>query len=645
MENWLRSGSLKRKERDDTLHLGSANSAEAACESDINISGASAIKEISSGSCSKKKYFRKYDTSYLEFGFTWCGNESEPKPQCVVCYEVLSNECMKPAKLKRHLETKHANVKSKPVEFFQRCVEKLNKEIKLVSNVGSATKKALETSYIVSLHIAKSGKPHSIGETLILPAAKDIVKTMFGEKLSKDIDLIPLSDDTVTRRINDMAKNVESELISRIKESSFYSLQIDETTDVSNDGQLICYVRYEFNNDIHEDMLFSKTLPSRSTGEQIFKALNEYMQEHEIDWKKCVGFCSDGARALTGRQSGVVAKVKDVAPDVTWTHCFIHREALATKGMPSKFKTVLEDSVKIINFIKARPLNSRLFSLLCDDMGSEHKQLLLHSEVRWLSRGKVLTRLFELRQEVLLFVKEINEDYTSFLVDDMWLSTLAYLSDVFSKLNELNLSLQGNSLTVLNAHDKIKGFERKLGLWVSCVKQRHFSPFPTLEYFFVENDLIIEKEICDDICSHLETLRSQFENYFPSSKYDEFSWVRDPFHCDIENNKLSLNEREQLIELSNDAGLKIKFQAEGMVNFWTSSPVEREYSELYKGALKIIIQFASTYLCEKGFSSLTEIKTKYRNRLDVCADLRLKLTSIHPNIEQLCKGRQAHPSH
>jgi len=106
-----------------------------------------------------------------------------------------------------------------------------------------------------------------------------------------------------------------------------------------------------------------------------------------------------------------------------------------------------------------------------------------------------------------------------------------------------------------------------------------------------------------------------------------------------------LNEREQLIELSNDAGLKIKFQAEGMVNFWTSSPVEREYSELYKGALKIIIQFPSTYLCEKGVSSLTEIKTKYRNRLDVCAGLRLKLTSIHPDIEQLCKGRQAHPSH
>lgn len=110
---------------------------------------------------------------------------------------------------------------------------------------------------------------------------------------------------------------------------------------------------------------------------------------------------------LTGRHSDIVAKVRDVAPDIVWTHCFIHREALAAKSMPSKFKTVLEDSIKIINFIKAKFLNSRIFSLL---MGNEQKQL-LHSEVLWLSRGKVLTSLFELRQEALLFVNEINETF------------------------------------------------------------------------------------------------------------------------------------------------------------------------------------------------------------------------------------------
>jgi hypothetical protein len=58
-----------------------------------------------------------------------------------------------------------------------------------------------------------------------------------------------------------------------------------------------------------------------------------------------VGFCSDGTRALTGRHSGhsgVVSKVKEVAPDMNWVHCvigFMHREALASKGMPPEFKT------------------------------------------------------------------------------------------------------------------------------------------------------------------------------------------------------------------------------------------------------------------------------------------------------------------
>jgi len=54
---------------------------------------------------------------------------------------------------------------------------------------------------------------------------------MFSEKLSNDFNLIPLSAETVTRRINDMACNVESELISRVNESLFYSLQIDETSE------------------------------------------------------------------------------------------------------------------------------------------------------------------------------------------------------------------------------------------------------------------------------------------------------------------------------------------------------------------------------------------------------------------------------
>jgi hypothetical protein len=119
------------------------------------------------------------------------------------------------------------------------------------------------------MRIAKTGKPYSIGENLPLAAIKD-VKTMFGNKLLKDIDLIPLSNDTVSRRINDMAGNAETRLIERVKKSLYYALQIrvDETTDVTNDAQLMCYVRYAHDN-IHGDILFCRILPTR-TGEEIF---------------------------------------------------------------------------------------------------------------------------------------------------------------------------------------------------------------------------------------------------------------------------------------------------------------------------------------------------------------------------------------
>jgi hypothetical protein len=71
---------------------------------------------------------------------------------------------------------------------------------------------------------------------------------------------------------------------------------------------------------------------------------------------------------------------------------------------------VLETAVKTINLIKSRPLNSRLFLSLCRDIGSEHITVLLHSNFRWLSRGKLFNRLFELKAKVAVFLTEIKSE-------------------------------------------------------------------------------------------------------------------------------------------------------------------------------------------------------------------------------------------
>ena len=91
------------------------------------------------------------------------------------------------------------------------------------------------------------------------------------------------------------------------------------------------------------------------------------------------------------------------------SHCMIHREALVAKKISPSLHVVVQDAVKIINFIESRALNTRSFANLWGEMESE-LTLLLHCEVRWLSKTKALKRLLLLRNEVVIFLTEKNSN-------------------------------------------------------------------------------------------------------------------------------------------------------------------------------------------------------------------------------------------
>jgi ribosomal protein L23 len=153
-------------------------------------------------------------------------------------------------------------------------------------------------------------------------------------------------------------------------------------------------------------------------------------------------------------------------PDVITTHCFLHWEVLVSKTIGEDLKQVLDVAVNMVNFIKQRPLKSRMFAKLCENMQKDHVTLLQHTEVRWLSRGKVLTRVFELREELLLFFKDNNKaGFSDFLEDTKWLLKLAYLADVYQHLNTLNTSMQGPKEIILTSIDKLLAFKNKLQVW------------------------------------------------------------------------------------------------------------------------------------------------------------------------------------
>jgi hypothetical protein len=111
-----------------------------------------------------------YYDSYIQYGFTSIIISGAERPQCVTCSKALSNDSMKPTKLKQHLQNVHPQHKDKDKSFFEHHGNAL-KKMKLDSTGAfqEMNHRATEASYAIALEIAKQKKPHTIGETLIKP--------------------------------------------------------------------------------------------------------------------------------------------------------------------------------------------------------------------------------------------------------------------------------------------------------------------------------------------------------------------------------------------------------------------------------------------------------------------------------------------
>ena len=194
--------------------------------------------------------------------------------------------------------------------------------------------------------------------------------------------------------------------------------------------------------------------------------VDSFFKQHGLKWENLRGCTTDGAPAMLGQKSGFKARVMEVALHLKFLHCIIHRFALSCKVLPAEFFDLLSLVIKMVNNVKGSALNSRLFKILCEDLGADHSVLLFHSNVRWLSRGNVTKRVYELCKELLGFFQKSNkcETLVTSLRNDFFILILAYLVDIFDAQNMLNKNLQGKDLTVCEFIARVKAFLAKLWL-------------------------------------------------------------------------------------------------------------------------------------------------------------------------------------
>ncbi|XP_068247742.1 zinc finger BED domain-containing protein 5-like [Palaemon carinicauda] len=523
---------------------------------------------------------RQYNESYLKFGFFWSGDAAQPNPLCVVCGDKMSNESMVPSKLRRHLTSKHSSLQDKDLVYFQRLLDQQSKQ----RNVFEKTMTASERSQLASIEVAEiialKSKSHTLAESVILPACKKIVKSMFGEKAEKEISKIPLSNDTIHRRILDLSENIEKKVQKKLQDSTF-ALTVDESTDISNTSHLLAFVHFIDGSEIINQFLCCKGMSTTTRGQDIFDVLTDYLREMNLTWKSCVGICTDGAPCMTGCIKGFVSLAEKENSDLIRTHCFLHREVLISKISQEDLKLVLHQLVEIVNYIKSSPLKSRLFEQLCKGMDSQHVRLLMHTEVRWLSKGKVLTRVHELHKELIVFFdQEKQGKFCEHLRCELWMSKLEYLTEIFSLLNNTNSSMQGRNENILTSTDKLVALKKKIIIWKNRASSGNFDMFPSMRTTCIKERIPI-------VVSHLTALDENIDHYFPSLNTEKYDWIRNPFMNIPSNIGLQLCEEEELATISSDRDLKIKHSTVPIDSFWIS--VQEEYPTLSKKALSLLL--------------------------------------------------------
>lgn len=279
-----------------------------------------------------------------------------------------------------------------------------------------------------------------------------------------------VSPNNVNDLINCIATVVRRQIVSDI--DNFWSLMVDEARDVSRKEQLSFSVRYLSRKTglVCEKSLATCHLTSFDAN-ALVEAINKIRTNIELEWERCVGQCYDGASVMSGAYSGVQAKIKEIAPWITYTHCHAHRLNLvllnSINNLPyfADFFSILQ---QLYVFISNSNTRHELFVKVQEEMNIQVMELerLVHTRwFYWHKSTKKCKQRFEAIFNTLTILSEqpchrdVASEASSLMnriTDYNFLETLVICDFLLSQINVLSKELQARNINVSSAQNLIQ---------------------------------------------------------------------------------------------------------------------------------------------------------------------------------------------
>ncbi|KAM4521384.1 general transcription factor II-I repeat domain-containing protein 2A-like [Odontesthes bonariensis] len=577
---------------------------------------------------------RKVDIEGRVFNKIWTAKylftDIQGNAVCLVCGTQVA--VLKDYNLNCHFVTKHEEkYKNLSDEERARVADAL-----LANANRDAT---VKTSFVIAHKIAWRSKPFSDGE-FVKECLVDAAALMCPEKKGA-YENVSLPRRTVTRRVEDIAENLELQLKEKAAEFDCFSLALDESCDVRDTAQLLIFLRGITNDfQITEELASMQSMKGTTTGKDLMTEVNACLDKLKLEWDKLAGVTTDGCPNLTGKNVGLLKRMQDKVTEInpeqklTFLHCIIHQEVLRKTVL--KMNHVVDVVTKVVHFIRARALNHRQLVALLEDSESGHGDVGYHCAVRWLSLGKVLKNVWDLRVQIQDFCAKKGHDIPEFS-DDEWVADLGFTVDVTSLMNELNAKLQCKGLFVFvhQMYSAAKAFMRKLELLSSQVKEKVLTHLPTLKAATKSADHL------QKYSEMLDALHCEFSRRFQDFKNleSEMLLVSSPFNCSVE--KAPSDVQMELIDLQSDSLLSDHFRSVSLLHFY-SSLKEESFPHLRRHTQRILVLFGSTYVCEQTFLVMKFNKSKHRSSITdehLSAVLRIATSDIQPDFNALVQAQ------
>lgn len=184
----------------------------------------------------------------------------------------------------------------------------------------------------------------------------------------------------------------------------YYSLMMDEATDVANKSVLMIYVQYISGKGDITCRFLDVAEMQATTADAIFEAATSVLSDKEMDTDDMVGLSTDGASVMTGVHKGVAARFKELNPMIISNHCMAHRLQLISEKAANEVKYFVKFIGVLNQFAKALKYSPKLCRALesgkhlANEKAKKIKQVFF---TRWLSFEESVDALTDCVGEVI----------------------------------------------------------------------------------------------------------------------------------------------------------------------------------------------------------------------------------------------------